>query len=64
MSIDLGSVAAGLVLLAGASGAAWYLKRRMDAATGLDAIGWAMTLMVANIAQLLGVVVALAGIFG
>lgn len=64
MSIDLWSVAAGLLLLAGASSAAWYLKRRMDAATGLDVIGWAMTLMVANIAQLVGLVVALAGVFG
>jgi hypothetical protein len=36
----------------------------MDVATGLETVGWAMTLMVANILQLIGVVVILAGLFG
>lgn len=63
MSVDLVTVALGLVMLVGASAAAWYLKRRMDASTGLEVVGWAMTLMIANIMQLVGIVVLLAGIF-
>jgi hypothetical protein len=58
------NVILGLLVLAGASAAAWHVKRRMDAATGLETVGWAMTLMVANILQLIGVVVILAGLFG
>lgn len=64
MSVDLATVLIGLVVLVGASGAAWYLKRRMDTSTGLETVGWAMTLMVANVLQLVGVVVVLAGLFG
>lgn len=64
MSSSLLNVTLGLLVMVGASAAAWYLKRRMDASTGLDAVGWAMTLMVANVLQLIGVVVILAGLFG
>jgi hypothetical protein len=64
MSSSLLNVTVGLLLLVGASAAAWQLKRRMDASTGLGAVGWAMTLMVANILQFIGVVVILAGLFG
>lgn len=64
MSIDLPNVAIGLLLLVGASAAAWYLKRRMDESTGIEVVGWAMTLMVANIFQLVGIVVLLVGLFG
>lgn len=63
MSIDLANVAIGLLLLVGASAAAWYLKRRMDESTGIEVVGWAMTLMVANILQLVGMVVLLVGLF-
>ena len=63
MSIDLANVAIGLLLLVGASAAAWYLKRRMDESTGIEVVGWAMTLMVANILQLVGIVVLLVGLF-
>lgn len=63
MNPGLGNVALGFFLLVFASTAAWYLKRRMDAATGLGVAGWAMTLMVANILQLVGVVVVLVGLF-
>jgi uncharacterized Tic20 family protein len=63
MSIDLANVALGFLVLVGASAAAWYLKRRMDDSTGIEVVGWAMTLMVANILQLVGIVVLLAGIF-
>lgn len=64
MSINLANVATGLLVLVGASVAAWYLKRRMDDSAGLEVVGWAMTLMVANILQLVGIVVLLAGLFG
>jgi hypothetical protein len=64
MSLSSLNVVFGLLVLVGASAAAWYLKRRMDASTGLETVGWAMTLMVANILQLIGVVVVLAGLFG
>jgi hypothetical protein len=47
----------------GASAAAWYLKRRMDESTGIEVVGWVMTLMVANILQLVGIVVLLVGLF-
>jgi hypothetical protein len=63
MSIDLANAAIGLLLLVGASAAAWYLKRRMDESTGIEVVGWAMTLMVANILQLVGIVVLLVGLF-
>lgn len=63
MSIDLANVAIGLLLLGGASVAAWYLKRRMDASTGIEVTAWAMTLMIANILQLVGIVVFLVGLF-
>jgi hypothetical protein len=63
MSIDLANAAIGLLLLVGASAAAWYLKRRMDESTGIEVVGWAMTLMVANIFQLVGIVVLLVGLF-
>ena len=63
MSIDLANVALGFLVLVGASAAAWYLKRRMDDSTGIEVVGWAMTLMVANILQLVGIVVLLAGVF-
>jgi hypothetical protein len=63
MSIDLANVAIGLLLLVGASAAAWSLKRRMDESTGIEVVGWAMTLMVANILQLVGIVVLLVGLF-
>jgi len=63
MSIDLANVAIGLFLLVGASAAAWYLKKRMDESTGIEVVGWAMTLMVANILQLVGIVVLLVGLF-
>jgi hypothetical protein len=63
MSIDLANVAIGLLLLVGASVAASYLKRRMDESTGIEVVGWAMTLMVANILQLVGIVVSLVGLF-
>lgn len=63
MSIDLANVAIGLLLLGGASAAAWYLKRRMDESTGIEVAGWAMTLMIANILQLVGIVVFLVGLF-
>ncbi|HZD23863.1 MAG TPA: hypothetical protein VE569_10745 [Acidimicrobiia bacterium] len=63
MSIDLANVGLGLLVLIGSTAAAWYLKRRMDEATGLAAAGWAMTLMFANILQLVGIVVLLVGIF-
>ena len=64
MSSSLLNVISGLLVLVVASAAAWYVKRRMDVATGLETVGWAMTLMVANILQLIGVVVILAGLFG
>lgn len=64
MSVDPVTVGIGVVVLMASSAAAWYLKRRMDAATGIEVVGWAMTLMVANILQLVGVVVVLAGFFG
>jgi hypothetical protein len=63
MNPGLGNVAIGLFLLTFASTAAWYLKRRMDTATGLGVAGWTMTLMVANILQLVGIVVVLVGLF-
>jgi hypothetical protein len=63
MSIDLANAAIGLLLLVGASAAAWYLKRRMDESTGIEVVGWAMTLMAANILQLVGIVVLLIGLF-
>lgn len=63
MSIDLANVAIGLLMLVGASTAAWYLKGRMDDSTGIEVVGWAMTLMVANILQLVGIVVLLVGLF-
>lgn len=63
MNIDLADVAIGLLLLVGASAAAWHLKRRMDESTGIEVVGWAMTLMVANILQLVGMVVFLVGLF-
>lgn len=63
MSIDLATVAIGILVLVGSSVSAWYLKRRMDASTGLEVVGWAMTLMIANVLQLVGVVVVLAGLF-
>jgi len=63
MSIDLANVAIGLLVLVGASAAAWYLKRRMDDSTGIEVVGWAMTLMIANILQLVGIVVLLVGLF-
>jgi hypothetical protein len=64
MSVDLVTVAIGILVTVGASVAAVYLKRRMDASTGIEVVGWAMTLMVANVMQLVGVVVVLAGFFG
>lgn len=64
MSIDIVTVTVGVVVLMAASVAASYLKRRMDASTGIEVVGWAMTLMVANILQFVGVVVVLAGLFG
>lgn len=64
MSSSLLNVTFGVLVLVGASVAAWYVKRRMDTSTGLEAAGWAMTLMVANVLQLIGVVVILAGLFG
>lgn len=63
MTIDLTNVAIGLLVLVGASALAWYLKRRMDDATGIEVTGWAMTLMIANVLQLIGIVVLLVGIF-
>jgi hypothetical protein len=63
MSIDLTNVAIGMLLLVGASAGARYLKRRMDESTGIEVVGWAMTLMVANILQLVGIVVLLVGLF-
>jgi hypothetical protein len=35
----------------------------MDESTGIEVVGWAMTLMVANILQLVGMVVFLVGLF-
>jgi hypothetical protein len=35
----------------------------MDESTGIEVVGWAMTLMVANILQLVGIVVLLVGLF-
>lgn len=64
MSIDFVNVGIGLTVLAGASVAAVLLKRRMDAATGVETFGWAMTLMIANILQLVGVAILLTGFFG
>lgn len=64
MSVDVVSVIVGLVVFVGATVAAMYLKRRLDDAAGMEGVGWAMTLMVANILQLVGVVVVLAGFFG
>ena len=64
MSSSVLNVTLGLFIVGGASGAARYVKRRMDASTGLEVVGWTMTLMVANILQLIGVVVILAGLFG
>jgi hypothetical protein len=64
MSSSLVNVIFGLLVLVGASAAAWYVKGRLDASTGFEAVGWAMTLMVANVLQLIGVVVILAGLFG
>ena len=57
------TVATGILVLVAASASAWYLKRRMDDLTGLEVVGFALTLMVANILQLVGLVVALAGLF-
>jgi len=59
----MATAASGLLVLVGASAAAWYLKRRMDEATGIEVTGWAMTLMVANVLQLVGLVILLAGLF-
>ncbi|HXV72475.1 MAG TPA: hypothetical protein VEB69_13880 [Acidimicrobiia bacterium] len=63
MRIDVATVASGSFVLVGASAAAWYLKRRMDEGTGIGVTGWAMTLMVANVLQLVGLIVLLAGLF-
>lgn len=63
MNVDLPVLGLGVVVLIGASAAARYLKRRMDATTGIEVVGWAMTLMIANTMQLVGVVVVLAGFF-
>ena len=63
MNPGLANVAVGLLVLVGASATAWYLKRRMDDSTGVEVVGWAMTLMIANILQLVGIVVLLVGIF-
>lgn len=60
---DVATAASGALVLVGASAAAWYLKRKMDEATGIGVAGWAMTLMVANVLQLVGLVVLLAGLF-
>jgi hypothetical protein len=63
VSYDFANVAIGFIVLVGASAAAWYLKRRMNDSTGIEVVGWAMTLMVANILQLVGIVVLLVGLF-
>lgn len=64
MTVDIAGIAIGFLMLAGASVAAGYLKRRMNASPDdIEAVGWAMTLMIANILQLVGIVVVLAGIF-
>ncbi|HSJ84649.1 MAG TPA: hypothetical protein VLA91_12610 [Acidimicrobiia bacterium] len=63
MSVDPAGVALGVLVLIGSSAAAWYLKRRLDASTGIDSAGWAMTLMIANVLQLVGIVVVLASVF-
>lgn len=63
MRIDVATATSGACVLVLASAAAWHLKRRMDEATGIGAAGWAMTLMVANVLQLVGLVVLLAGLF-
>lgn len=64
MNVDPANVAIGLFVLVGASAAARYLKKRMDQSPDIGAVGWAMTLMVANILQLIGIVVLLVGLFG
>jgi len=55
-------IAIGLVGAVSATAGARYLKRRMDLAVGLDAMGLAVTLMLANILQLVGVVIVLTGL--
>lgn len=64
MTVDVAGIAIGFLVLAGASVAAWYLKRTMNASPDdIEAVGWARALMIANILQLVGIVVILAGIF-
>ena len=64
MSVDVIGLAVGILVLGAASGAAWYLKKRMDAAAGLEVVGFALTLMMANVLQLVGVLVIIASLVG
>lgn len=63
MQVDLLRAAAGAVLLVGSTAAARYLRRHLDETAGVDAVGLVLTLMIANILQLLGMVVLVAGFF-
>lgn len=63
MSLDLMTLALGTLVLGGASAAAWHLKGRMDSSGGLEVVGFALTLMVANVMQLVAIVVILS-LFG
>lgn len=57
------NVVVSLGVSVGASSPAWQLKRRLDDANGIEVVGWTMSLMVANILQLFGIVVQPVGIF-
>ncbi|MPZ52650.1 MAG: hypothetical protein GEU79_07940 [Acidimicrobiia bacterium] len=63
IGFDLAIVVSGLAILVGASVAAFWFKRRMDAC-GVEVIGWMVALTVSNILQLVGIGVILVGFFG
>lgn len=60
---DLARVAIGAILTVGSTAAARYLRRHLDESGGVEAVGFVLTLMIANILQLLGVVIMVAGFF-
>jgi hypothetical protein len=64
VSLDLRLIAIGTAVLAAASAGARYSKRSMDATAGVQAAGYVLVLMVANILQLLGAVIVAGGLFG
>lgn len=63
MRIDLVRLALGAVLLVGSTIAVRSLRRRLDESGGVEAVGLVLSLMIANILQLLGVVILVAAFF-